>query len=480
MSTSCLEPVPISAAPVLLGEMNADLTIYLKMADRAVPVLYRKAGTGQSAPDFERLRENGVVSLLVKGEDLGRCEQMLEEGLSNVLGDGDVPPEQKADLVRHVGTNIARDLEASPDSPGTVDRASGLLDQVISSVLVDASIASGLLQVAAHHRTTASHLFAVSALAVLLGTEVFGSDPEELQTLGMAGMLHDLGKLAIPRDVLSKTAQLSPPEVQLIQQHPVESVRLLSGNAAISDPVRQMVLQHHERADGRGYPLGLPGRELLVGSKILSIVDSFHAMIGRRSYRNPMKPADAVERMAPQVGRQFDPTVFAAWKALFSRCWQPTMQKVETVVEDGAQKDNDRVTHRFSLQKATMSARSTRYACESRTVVNCFYAGRLQGVSSAPDQFSGTIKNLSRSGVCVASPHPVYRGEIVHLHMPVDGVAFWFKCMVAWCRWNPVEGQYLAGMQFLKRLPAAKAFEKTAPRGIDPRARFGYAAAAVV
>jgi len=427
--------IPLAAVRALVEEQSADFEVFLPGTNEQGPVLYRTAGIGLSQPDFDRLGAHGVTSLYVLPDDYHRCETTLEVKLNDIIANPRVTPEDKAQVVQSVGTCVARDLIQSSVNAEHVGRASTVLDCMINCVLSDPVIAASLLEMAGHERSTASHMFVVANLAVMLGAEVFGSDIETLKDLGFAGMLHDVGKLSIGPEVLNKSTPLTPAELDLVHQHPIESVRLIGDNQGVSCAVRQMILQHHERVDGRGYPLGLNGDELLAGSKLLSIVDSFHAMIGHRSYRRPLTPSDAISVLATQAGKQFDANLFVYWQGLFERSWSEDATRRLREHLASPHELSSRHEHRPTpIAQRELLQRPPRFACHGKTVVQCVYAGRLTDATAAPEEFAALAHDVSRGGLCIYTAHPMYRGEIVHVRVKINDRHFWVRSSVAWCR----------------------------------------------
>lgn len=461
-----LQAMPVASARVLAEGGNRDFSIYLPNAADNQPVLYRKAGVVRAQPDFRRLHEAGVSHILVRGKDLAKCEQALEHNLDSVLHDPRIEPLQKAECVRHVATSVVRDLIDNETSTPNLDRAANLLDAVIEGVLANSVVAANLLHMSEHHRTTASHMFAVSTLAVLLGAEVFGPDHTTLKELGLAGMLHDLGKITIDPEVLNKPSPLTPAEMELIRQHPVESVRLIGDQPEATLRVRQMVLQHHERPDGRGYPLGLSDEALLTGSKVISIVDSFHALIGRRNYRGALEPVDAVRQLKYQSGRQFDPELLTIWEELFNRCWKQVPQCVPDQSEQADIGPAYHGDHR-PVSAKDVARRHERLPCRERAKVKCIYAGRLSDVSRAPDEFVSPLHDLSRGGVCMYAEHPMYRGEVVHLLMQIQSNKVWVEGVVRWCRREQNNRRYKIGIKLSGRISEEHARSKAPVKCLD-------------
>ncbi|HHO75031.1 MAG TPA: HD domain-containing protein, partial [Deltaproteobacteria bacterium] len=157
---------------------------------------------------------------------------------------------------------------------------------------------------------TAGHSERVADLAVRIG-EVMGLSSQELEMLNKAGLLHDIGKISTPRSILDKKGRLTGEEYLIIKEHPEQGVRILEPIAPYRD-LLPIVLQHHERYDGKGYPDGISGNEISICGRILGVADAFDAMISDRPYRSGMSLRRVLEEMKNEAGRQFDPEVVDA------------------------------------------------------------------------------------------------------------------------------------------------------------------------
>ena len=158
---------------------------------------------------------------------------------------------------------------------------------------------------------TGSHSERVATLSAAIA-EHLGLPRTDIELVRLAGSLHDLGKLAIPEEILQKEASLSSAEWLVVQRHPQIGYRMLESLGV--DPIADWVLHHHERWDGSGYPDGLAGEAIPLGARIIFVADAFDAMTSDRLYRSSPLPRDValteVERCA---GQQFDPDVVRAF-----------------------------------------------------------------------------------------------------------------------------------------------------------------------
>jgi len=156
---------------------------------------------------------------------------------------------------------------------------------------------------------TGSHSERVAAIAGAIA-ERLGLPAPEVELTRVAGSLHDLGKLAIPEEILQKPAELTTAEWLVVQRHPQIGHRMLEGLGA--SPVAEWVLHHHERWDGSGYPDGLAGDDIPLGSRIVFVADAFDAMTFGRLYRSPLDRDEALAEIERCAGGQFDPQVVRA------------------------------------------------------------------------------------------------------------------------------------------------------------------------
>jgi len=155
----------------------------------------------------------------------------------------------------------------------------------------------------------AGHPGRVADLAARLATK-FGFESGDIELIRLAGQLHDIGKLAVPREILSKEEALSSAERARIGQHPEVGQQILSAIGA--DPIAAWVLAHHERWDGTGYPRGIAGDEIPLPSRIIFVADAFDAMTSERPYREAISEREALEELRRCAGTQFDPVVVEA------------------------------------------------------------------------------------------------------------------------------------------------------------------------
>jgi len=157
---------------------------------------------------------------------------------------------------------------------------------------------------------TGSHSQRVADLAARTARRL-GLPDEEVELTRLAASLHDLGKLAIPEEILRKPGPLTEPERLVLERHPQIGFRMLESLGV--DPVAEWVLHHHERWDGSGYPDGLPGQNIPLGARIIFVADAYDAMTSERVYRRRVTPDEAIAELQRCAGSQFDPEIVDAF-----------------------------------------------------------------------------------------------------------------------------------------------------------------------
>lgn len=170
-----------------------------------------------------------------------------------------------------------------------------------------ATIEALALAIDAKDQTAQSHIRRVQVYATSIARGLGMSDTE-IQGVKTAALLHDIGKLAVPEHILSKPGPLTQEEFQKIRVHPQVGAEIISA-VPFPYPVAPLILSHHERWDGKGYPQGLKGEEIPLGARILSVVDYYDALTSDRPYHKAMTPDAALALLQQEAGRALDPAV---------------------------------------------------------------------------------------------------------------------------------------------------------------------------
>lgn len=171
---------------------------------------------------------------------------------------------------------------------------------------------------------TRGHADRVSRIAGAIAREL-GVSEREIEQIELAGLLHDIGKIGVEDRILMKPSRLEPDEQELMRRHPIYGASILEPSAALR-PLVPIVLHHHENFDGSGYPEGLKGAEIPLGSRILLVADTYEAMTSDRIYRKAPGHDKAIEQLHKYRGTQFDPKIVRALEACIQRRGQTSFE----------------------------------------------------------------------------------------------------------------------------------------------------------
>lgn len=185
--------------------------------------------------------------------------------------------------------------------------ASTVVDQLARSLDRNAQAVIGLTRLKKKDEYTYVHSLAVAALMMNLGRHL-GLSKDAVNELGVAGVLHDVGKMIVPDLILKKPAQLTDQEFSLTRTHPEQGYRILRDSGGVSQVVLDVCRHHHERYDGKGYPMKLAGEDISLPARIAAVCDVYDAITSERPYKSAWSPAEAITRMYDWRGH-FDPAI---------------------------------------------------------------------------------------------------------------------------------------------------------------------------
>ncbi len=259
-------------------------------------VLYRGKTMTLNASHLKRV-ESLSKKLYVKRKEYKSYLQYVEGQLHDLLN-RNVPGlrrEEKQELVYETAVNLTVDLLDDPRSGNNIQRATDFVQNIISYITQRPDAAFSLIDVLSIDYYTYTHCVNVAVLSLLFGSYI-GLNEEQLKELGMGAILHDLGKVKVGEEILKKRGPLTEEEWAIMRKHPEWGIEVLNGKP-IPEGAAKMILQHHERCNGTGYPLGLTGKDLHFFSKIAMLMDSFDALTTVRYYQRAYSPYDALMKM---------------------------------------------------------------------------------------------------------------------------------------------------------------------------------------
>jgi HD-GYP domain-containing protein (c-di-GMP phosphodiesterase class II) len=205
-------------------------------------------------------------------------------------------------LMVEVGTGQSADFNSR------LKMLSALLEQIISEIMSADDPIINLIDLKDFDQYTYQHSVNICVLSCVVGTAM-GLTRNQLYDLALAGILHDIGKMFIDKDILNKPGSLTPAEYEHIKSHAKLGYECVRRNDHLPHTVTVAIHQHHEKHNGEGYPNGTAGDEIILNSQIISVIDVYDALTSKRPYRDPILPSEAYEYISGNSGQSFNPAV---------------------------------------------------------------------------------------------------------------------------------------------------------------------------
>lgn len=260
-----------------------DFDLYLKVNTGLV--LYRSADLPFTERTRQRLMENKVDRLYVKGENKENYQRYIEQNLDKILIDPAIPETKKASILYETSKGLVKDIFANPTYGDNVQRTQELVSTTVGYILRGQEAFHNLLKITSFDYYTYTHSVNVCTFSLALAQQMGQRDELFLHELGVGALLHDLGKSRISERIINKRTALSRYEFEIMKKHPRWGVEILNDDKNFPPNAIYPVLQHHERGDRAGYPSGINLSEMHIYSRIVAIADTFDAMTTERVYQ---------------------------------------------------------------------------------------------------------------------------------------------------------------------------------------------------
>lgn len=308
--------IPIDCETILLDTVKS-FDIFFETDEKKE--LYSAGGEEVKDEVFEIFKKNKSQKLYIQKKDKNYYSLYIEEVLGSILNDPKISTAVRAKTAYESVMNLAESLFQSPKAE-IIQRYKNAIFDILEFILNEDDALPNLINLTSYDFTTYNHSVNVGIFSVGLTKGLLEEGSEhDFEEIAAGFFLHDIGKTAIPLDILHKKGPLSNADWKLIKRHPEEGVKILDKFDALTKEAKIIVSQHHERLNGSGYPKGLKGDDIHVYSKICSIADSFDGLTSYRPYRKEYSTFNALKIMKNEMFKDFDPEYFSKFVKLLSK-----------------------------------------------------------------------------------------------------------------------------------------------------------------
>lgn len=255
---------------------------------------------------IDSLLKMGVMMVYIQSgeETAGDIEKSISPQARKQIERLHTDDRSKVELSDSVKTRVAEGIQfiySNTESKELADTtnniASNLMNAINSTDAIDVDISA----LKTSDEYTFKHSVDVATMSMVLAKQQ-GLSQKQIYEIGVAGLLHDIGKTKIPLDILNKPARLTDEEFAVMKQHPVFGYRMIKGRDEFSNEICMAVLQHHEKMNSKGYPVGFPSDKITQYARILTIADIYDALVTERPYKSAFSQREAVEMIMSMTG----------------------------------------------------------------------------------------------------------------------------------------------------------------------------------
>jgi len=277
------------------------------------------SGTVYTAGLHVKIFKYSLPALHVKSGDIPSYFAYLEKYFDVIFQDMLISVKSKAKIAHELVTNLARRVLQKPEAALT-KRYMKVVSLLTNFILNDENAIKHMISFTSTGFSEYNHLVNVGIYGLgLLRETTSRGEKHNFPAIASGFFLHDIGKYDIPKHVLQKNGDLTDEEWALVKKHPETGYKLMKSMNLLSEEIGVIILQHHERHNGSGYPRGLKGDQIHRYSKICSIADIFDALTANRPYREAKSSFEALKTMQNEMKDEFDPKLFAGFVMMFRK-----------------------------------------------------------------------------------------------------------------------------------------------------------------
>lgn len=303
--------MPYREIPHQLAMVNRKCTVDLYIRIREEYRVFAARGAILPEEQLQRYAKERLYALVPDDVDPQEHQEAL---LLEILTDPEVSPQEKADITYQVSMKAIREVFEITNHK-TLSALEKVSKQVVRLILADGRVVDKFIGLTSRDHYTFVHQVKVGIYGTAMAVNLFGDSvhDHDLDRLSMGFFLHDIGMTKVPATILNKEEPLLDSEWDTIRKHPLWGQERLRKAVYRSDEADDIILYHHERCNGNGYPFGKTGGEIPLYARICAIADTFESLTAHRPFKSARSPFEALKIMKAEMANEFDPDLFRAF-----------------------------------------------------------------------------------------------------------------------------------------------------------------------
>ncbi len=304
LDSKIFHPAPLAT---LHAGKGAHFDLYLGIPTRAGQryVLFKSADLDLTDEKRRELIDRGVKFLYVTDDDAGNYFTFVDRTVGDALRSETATPEQKSAVLYHTTAALVQATFSRPESPVLIRTNRTVVEHTVDAIASDPALLRTMAATFTLDYSLYTHAVHVATMGTALLLELFGTETR-VKDAAMGYLLHDVGKCRVPSQILRKGGILTPMEMKEIERHPEHGVELMRPHDEVTDLAMDIILSHHEKLNGRGYPRRLPPERISVETRICTIVDVYDALTSHRVYKPALRGVEALTFMRDRMYDEID------------------------------------------------------------------------------------------------------------------------------------------------------------------------------
>lgn len=280
-----------------------DFAVYESNETKTAMSLFLQSDSVVDGNNKVRLRE--IESVFIVDEEYEKYKLYAQRHLHSIANSPDIPFADKASIVYEKASEVMEELFHNPDALGNMQKSQAIVNGFVSLALQNEATLSSIMKIAAHDYYTHTHSINVSIYSLSMA-KFLGLKDKDLEDMGMASMLHDLGKSRVDWEIINKNGKLSDAEFEQMKKHPGSGYEIAVEMGITDKRILAGIRSHHEKLDGNGYPDGLTDKQISLFPRIIAVCDVFDALTTKRSYKDAMTSFEAIKIMKDHMSTHLD------------------------------------------------------------------------------------------------------------------------------------------------------------------------------